>query len=120
MMRGDNPLALRGRRQVRTTNSRHDLEVYLNLAARMKPTGIHQLWVADLTYIRLLHQFVYLAVIIDAWSRKVVGWSLDRSRASRRTIAALRQALESRQPLPGLVHHPTVASSTPPMTTWPC
>ena len=60
-----------------TTDSHHELEVYLNLASRMKLTGINQLWVADITYIRLQQEFVYLAVILDAYSRKVVGWALD-------------------------------------------
>jgi putative transposase len=71
----------------------------------MKLTGINQLWVADITYIRLRTEFVYLAVILDAFSRKVVGWSLDRTLAARLTITALEQALVSRQPQAGLVHH---------------
>ena len=62
-----------------TTESDHELEVYLNIASRMKLTGINQLWVADITYIRLKAEFVYLAVILDAYSRKVVGWALDRT-----------------------------------------
>ena len=66
-----------------TTDSDHDLEVFLNLASRMKLTGLNQLWVADITYIRLQKEFVYLAVILDSFSRKVVGWSLDRTFASR-------------------------------------
>ena len=66
-----------------TTDSHHELEVYLNLARRMKLTGINQLWVADITYIRLQREFVYLAVILDAFSRKVVGWALDRTLAAR-------------------------------------
>jgi transposase InsO family protein len=71
----------------------------------MKLTGINQLWVADITYIRLQREFVYLAVILDAFSRKVVGWALDRSLASRLVIAALAQAIARRKPSPGLVHH---------------
>jgi len=81
------------------------LEVYLNLAGRMKLTGINQLWVADITYIRLKKEFVYLAVVLDAFSRKVVGWALDRTLAARLPIAALEQAIAERQPPPGLVHH---------------
>jgi putative transposase len=77
MMRRDSLLALRRRRFVITTDSHHKLEVYLNLARRMKLTGIDQLWVADITYIRLRTEFVYLAVILDAFSRKVVGWAID-------------------------------------------
>ncbi|HXW91179.1 MAG TPA: IS3 family transposase [Terriglobales bacterium] len=74
MMRRDNLLALRRRRFVVTTNSNHKFEVYLNLARRMKLSGTDQLWIADITYIRLKTEFVYLAVILDAFSRKVVGW----------------------------------------------
>ena len=77
----------------------------LNLASRMKLTGINQLWVADITYIRLKREFVYLAVILDAYSRKVVGWALDRTLAARLPIAALEHAIAERQPPPGLVHH---------------
>src|SRR4029077_658786 len=88
-----------------TTDSDHELEVYLNIASRMKLTGINQLWVADITYIRLKAEFVYLAVILDGFSRKVVGWALERTLASRLTMAALEQAIANRQPRPGLVHH---------------
>jgi len=105
MMRKDNLLALRRRRFVVTTDSNHKLEVYLNLARRMKLTGIDQLWVADITYIRLKAEFVYLAVMLDAFSRKVVGWALDRTLANRLTIAALERAIARRLPRPGLVHH---------------
>src|SRR5205823_10315744 len=87
------------------TDSAHALEAFLNLGRRMKTTGINRLWVADITYIRLQREFVYLAVILDAFSRKVVGWALDRSLASRLAIAALEQAIARRQPRPGLVHH---------------
>jgi putative transposase len=90
---------------VTTTNSGHALEVYLNLARRMQLNGINQLWVADITYIRLLAEFVYLAVILDGYSRKVVGWKLDRTLASRLAVDALQQAIDQRRPLPGLVHH---------------
>jgi len=105
MMREDNLLAVQPKRFVVTTHSAHKLEVYLNLASRMKLTGIDQLWVADITYIRLKAEFVYLAVVLDGFSRKVVGWALDRTLASRLTIGALEQSLEKRQPEPGLVHH---------------
>jgi transposase InsO family protein len=105
MMRRDNLLALRRRRFVVTTDSSHKFEVYLNLARRMKLTGMDQLWVADITYIRLRAEFVYLAVILDAFSRKVVGWALDRTLASRLTITALERAIAQRRPRPGLVHH---------------
>jgi putative transposase len=106
IMREDNLLAVQPRTFVVTTDSDHEFEVYLNLASRMKLTGINQLWVADITYIRLQREFVYLAVILDdAFSRKVVGWALDRTLAARLPIAALEQALAQRQPPPGLVHH---------------
>jgi len=82
-MREDNLLAVQPRQLVVTTDSDHQLEIYLNLASRMKLTGIDQLWVADITYIRLKTEFVYLAVILDSFSRKVVGWALDRTLASR-------------------------------------
>ncbi len=105
MMRKDNLLAVRRRRFLVTTDSNHSLEVYLNLASRMRLTGIDQLWVADITYIRLKAEFVYLAVILDGFSRKVVGWALDRTLANRLTMAALEHAIAQRRPQPGLVHH---------------
>jgi transposase InsO family protein len=105
IIREDNLLAVQPRAFVVTTDSDHDLEVFLNLASRMKLTGLHQLWVADITYIRLQAEFVYLAVILDWFSRKVVGGSLDRTLASRLPITALEQAIAERQPPPGLVHH---------------
>ena len=105
IMREDNLLGLQPRRFKVTTDSSHKFEVYLNLAARMKLSGINQLWVADITYIRLKAEFVYLAVILDGFSRKVVGWALDHTLAMRLTVGALEQAIERRQPQPGLVHH---------------
>jgi putative transposase len=89
MMRDDNLLAIQPKRFVVTTNSKHKCEVYLNLAARMTLTGINQLWVADITYVRLKGEFVYLAVILDRFSRKVVGWAVDRTlMSSHLTVAA--------------------------------
>jgi putative transposase len=105
IMREDNLLAAQPRSFVVTTDSKHKLEVYLNLAGRMKLTGINQLWVADITYIRLKAEFVYLAVVLDAFSRKVVGWELDRTLAARLPMAALEKAIAERKPPPGLVHH---------------
>ena len=105
LMKEDNLLAVQPRAFVVTTDSKHELEVYLNLASRMKLTGINQLWVADITYIRLKTEFVYLAVILDGFSRKVVGWALERTLATRLPKAALEQAIAERQPPPGLVHH---------------
>jgi len=105
IMREDNLLAMQPRQFVVTTKADHKLEVYLNLARRLKLTGIDQLWVADITYIRLKTEFVYLAVILDGFSRKVVGWSLERTLASRLALVALEQAIATRKPAPGLVHH---------------
>jgi putative transposase len=105
LMREDNLLAIQPKAFVITTDSDHNLEVYLNLASRMKLTGINQLWVADITYIRLHREWVFLAVILDAFSRKVVGWELDRTLAARLPIAALQTAIAERLPPPGLVHH---------------
>jgi transposase InsO family protein len=106
MMRDDNLLAIQPKRFMVTTNSRHDCEVYLNLVCRMRLTGINQLWVADLTYVRLRGEFAYLAVILDSFSRKVVGWALDRTlMSSRLTVVALERAVAHRQPPAGLVHH---------------
>lgn len=106
IMREDNLLCLRRRKfVVQTTNSNHDCPVYPNLAGSMKLTGMDQLWVADITYIRLETEFVYLAVVLDAYSRRVIGWALDRTLEDDLCIAALRMALRLRSPGPGLVHH---------------
>lgn len=105
ILRADNLLCLRKRRFVATTDSDHTLQVYVNVAARMQLTDIDQLWVADLTYIRLREAFVYLAVVLDAYSRLVVGWALDDSLHALLPLTALRGALQVRHPQPGLVHH---------------
>ena len=105
LMREDNLLCVRRRKFMVTTDSGHGLPVYPNLAAEMILTGVHQLWVADITYIRLLAEFVFLAVILDAYSRRVVGWELDRTLEAKLTLAALRMALSRRTVSPGLVHH---------------
>jgi len=105
MMREDHLLCLRRRKFVRTTDSTHALPVYANLARAMEVRGLDQLWVADITYIRLRYEFVYLAVILDACSRRVVGWALGRSLEDELTLQALHRALEQRRPAPGLVHH---------------
>ena len=105
IMREDNLLCLQRRSFVRTTDSRHGFRVYPNLAKEMALTGTDQLWVADITYIRLLGQFVYLAVILDAFSRRVIGWELGRTMEGELTLAALRMALSNRQISPRLVHH---------------
>lgn len=105
LMQTDNLLGLQRRAFVVTTDSKHEFEVYLNLASRVKLTNINQLWVADITYIRLQKEFVYLAVILDAFSRRVVGWALDKTLAASLPKAALEMAIAARQPGPGLVHH---------------
>jgi putative transposase len=93
------------RRFVRTTQSEHDSPVFPNLARGFVPTGADQLWVADITYIAIARGFVYLAVILDAWSRRVVGYALGRQIDTRLTLAALRAAIKARRPRPGRIHH---------------
>jgi putative transposase len=105
LMREDNLLCLRRRKFVITTDSDHGLPVYPNRARELVLTGLDQLWVADITYLRLELEFVYLAVILDAFSRRVIGWALDRTLEARLTLEALRMALQQRKPAPGLVHH---------------
>jgi putative transposase len=105
IMREDNLLCLRRRKFVATTDSRHDLPVYRNLAQGLALSGVDQLWIADITYVRLEVEFVYLAVILDAFSRRVIGWALEQTLQDKLTIAALQMALKFRKPAPGLVHH---------------
>ena len=105
LLREDNLLCIRKRKFVVTTDSNHTRRVYPNLAGQMSLSGMDQLWVADITYIRLEAEFVYLAVVIDAFSRRVIGWALDRSVEDDLTLAALRMALELRRPPAGCVHH---------------
>ncbi|HKE08637.1 MAG TPA: IS3 family transposase [Candidatus Acidoferrum sp.] len=105
LMREDNLLCVRKRKFVVTTDSAHGLKVYPNLAGSMILTGVDQLWVADITYIRLEEEFVYLAVILDAYSRRVIGWHLSDGLDDSLTQTALRMALGQRVVRPGLVHH---------------
>ena len=105
VMREDNLLCLRKRRFVKTTNSEHALPIYPNLVPGMTLTGIDQLWVSDITYIRLGEEFVYLAVILDAFSRRLIGWEIGRQLASSLTVSALQMAIRRRNLRPGLVHH---------------
>jgi len=105
ILREDNLLCMRQRKFVVTTDSHHARKVYPNLAHEMALTGVDQLWVADITYIRLREEFVYLAVILDAFSRCVIGWALDRTLEDKLTLAALRMAMSRRSVQPGLVHH---------------
>jgi len=105
LMGEDNLLCVRRRAFVITTDSRHSLPVYPNLAGGFQPTAINQLWVTDITYIRLRTEFVYLSVVLDAFSRRVVGWALGRTLEAELAIQALQMALVERKPPPGLIHH---------------
>src|SRR5205807_8354180 len=90
-----------------TTDSNHGWRVVPNLARGMELTAIDQLWVADITYIRLQEEFAFLAVVLDAFSRRVVGWALAKHLQASLATAALAMALVSRTPAPGgLIHHP--------------
>ena len=105
ILREDNLLCVRKRKFVLTTDSNHDRKIYPNLAGQMVLTGVDQLWRADITYIRLQDEFVYLAVVLDAHSRRVIGWSLDRTLEDELTLTALHMAIARRIVQPGLVHH---------------
>jgi putative transposase len=105
LMREDNLLCVRKRKFVVTTDSNHGQKVYPNLARNMILTSTDQLWRADITYIRLREEFVFLAVILDAYSRRVIGWMLDRTMEDELTLAALRMALARRVVQTGLIHH---------------
>lgn len=105
LMREDNLLSIRRRRFVVTTESRHSWQVYPNLARHMMLSSINQLWVSDITYVRLQREFIYLAVILDVYSRRVVGWSISRQIDSRFALEALVSAIRQRRPAPGLIHH---------------
>jgi len=105
MLREDNLLCVRRRAFVVTTDSRHNLPVYQNLAHQIQPTAINQLWVADITYIAIAAGFVYLAAILDAWSRRVVGYAIGKRVDARLALAALRAAIATRRPPPGCIHH---------------
>jgi putative transposase len=105
LMKEDNLLAVRRRKFVATTDSDHPFVVYPNLAESLVLSDINQLWVADITYLRLLNEFVYLAVVLDGFSRRGVGWALGRSLETRLPLLALERAIAQRQPQAGLVHH---------------
>jgi putative transposase len=105
LLRSDNLLCVRRRKFILTTDSGHSLPIYPNLAKGLVLNGIDQLWVADITYIRLQLEFVYLAVLLDAFSRRCIGWALQRSLEATLALEALRMALGQRRPKPGLVHH---------------
>lgn len=105
MMHEDNLLCARRRGFMVTTDSRHRLPIYPNLARDMQLTAINQLWIADITYIRLRKEFIYLAVVLDAFSRRVIGWALGRTLEAQLVTTALAMALAERRSAPGLVHH---------------
>jgi len=105
LMRADNLLVVRKQRFVLTTDSQHGYAVYPNLAARLNLSGVNQLWVADITYVRLRETFLYLAVLLDAYSRRVVGWELAEHLCAELALTALDRALAERAIEPGIVHH---------------
>jgi len=93
------------RRFINTTDSNHNFRVYPNLLKGLKVTGLNQVWVSDITYIRILTGFVFLAVIIDVFSRRVVGWALSKRIDHELTLAALAMAITLRNPPADLIHH---------------
>lgn len=105
MMGEDNLLAVRRRKFIVTTDSDHAFQVYPNLAQHLELTDINQLWVADITYVRLELEFVYLAVVLDAYSRRVIGWAIGRTMTTSLAMEALEKAFSARQPQRGFMHH---------------
>jgi len=105
ILREDNLLCIRKKKFLSTTDSRHGFPVYPNLTRKLVPTRRNQLWVADITYIRLSEEFIYLAVVLDAYSRMVIGWSLDRTLEAKLAVAALQMAIQKRGAPAGLIHH---------------
>jgi transposase InsO family protein len=95
----------RRRRWVKTTDSEHGLKIFPNLMKGYPPTGLNQVWVADITYVRLPNGFCFLAVILDAYSRRVIGWRLAEEIDASLAVAALEMAIRARCPPPGFVHH---------------
>ena len=107
LMKIDNLLCIKKQFVPRTTDSKHNLPVYPNLAKNLVVTGINQLWAADITYIRLVRDFIYLAVIIDVFSRKCIGWKLGRDIDAKLTLVALDMAIADRKDMgiSNLIHH---------------
>lgn len=93
------------RRYTTTTDSDHDQPIFPNLAKDLNPSGPDQLWVSDITYVPVTGGFVYVAIVLDAWSRRVVGYALSRAIDARLTLAALQAAVDARKPAAGCVHH---------------
>lgn len=105
IMRAHNLFQQVKKRFITTTDSNHKYPVYPNLLKSLEVTGINQVWVSDITYIRILTGFVYLAVILDIFSRRVVGWAISKSIRHELTVAALQMAIRTRNPNPGIIHH---------------
>jgi len=105
LMRQEGLLCRQRKRHLVTSDSRHSYRIYPNLARGLVVDGPNQLWLADITYIRLVREFVYLSVIMDAFSRKAVGWALSKNLDTRLTLAALKAAVRDRRPPPGCIHH---------------
>jgi putative transposase len=105
LMRESDLLCRLKRKWVRTTDSNHGLPVYRNLVKDRPMTGSNQVWLADITYIRIRHGFVYLAAILDAFSRKVIGYAVSRSMDSNLVLEALQMAIAKRKPGTGVIHH---------------
>lgn len=105
LMRENDLNPRRRKRFVATTDSNHGGPVFPNIAKNMHIDGPNQLWVADITYVAIAAGFVYVAIILDAWSRKVVGYAISRAIDARLAVAALNAAIVARQPPPGCVHH---------------
>jgi transposase InsO family protein len=106
------------RRWARTTNSNHHFPRYPNLIKGIVTTGLNQVWVANITYIRIRTGFVYLAAILDAYSRKVIGYNVSLSLDTALTLEALRMAITWRQPGPGVIHHSDQGGSMPQPSMW--
>jgi putative transposase len=105
ILREDNLLCLRKKKFHATTDSKHGFRVYPNLTRNFVPTARNQLWVADITYIRLAEEFIYLAVVLDAYSRLVIGWALERTLEAKLALGALQMALDKRGASAALIHH---------------
>ena len=105
LMREDNLLSLRHKPFVLTTESAHGPGIYPNLASGLSLTGVNQLWVADITYVRLREEFIYVAIILDAFSRRAIGWAIEKNLQASLAVHALEQALRDRPLSTGLIHH---------------
>ncbi len=107
LMREDNLLCVRKRFKHKTTDSNHNLRTYPNLIKDLEITRLNQVWASDITYIRLPREFIYLAVVLDLFSRRCIGWNLDRSMYTELALSSLSMAIEDRwnETMPGLIHH---------------